>query len=81
MTLTYDPAVEVVGQHPLTNGHQQPEGLLLFGVKQQHRRQDVHGLDGGKTTTVVRKRADTDKHERSEAFRTVDSHLKPVALD
>lgn len=57
--LTYDSAVEVVGQHPLTDGHQQPESFLLFGVKQQHRRQDVHGLHGERRTTVRRKQTHT----------------------
>lgn len=47
--LTDDPAVEVVREHPLTQGNQQPEGFLLSGVQQQDRGQDVHGLLGGHT--------------------------------
>lgn len=42
--VTNDPMVEVVGQHPLTHGNEQPEGLLLLGIEQQNGGQDVHGL-------------------------------------
>lgn len=41
---TYDPAIEVVRQHSFTHGHQQPEGIFLFSIQQQHRCQDVHRL-------------------------------------
>lgn len=44
--LTDDPVVEVVWEHPLTHGDQQPEGFLLLGVQQQDGRQDIHGLLG-----------------------------------
>lgn len=43
-THTYNPGVVIVGQHPLAQRHQQPEGILFFGIEQQHRRHDVHGL-------------------------------------
>lgn len=49
--------VEVIGQHPLTHGNQQPEGFLLLGVQQQHGGQDVHGLlgsQGGQLLTSPR---------------------------
>lgn len=42
--LTYNPGVVVVGQHPLTERHQQPECLLFFGVEQQHRCNNIHSL-------------------------------------
>lgn len=45
-TLTHDPGVVVVGQHALAQGHQQPEGLLLTAVEEEHRGHDVHGLQG-----------------------------------
>lgn len=45
-TLTHYPGVVVVRQHPLTQGHQKPEGLLLTAVQQEHRSHDVHGLPG-----------------------------------
>ena len=48
-TVTDDAVVEVVGQHPLTHSHQQPEGFLLLSVQQQDRGQDVHGLLRGVT--------------------------------
>lgn len=44
--------VEVVGEHPLAHSNQQPEGLLLLGVQQQHGGQDVHGLLGVTEGTV-----------------------------
>lgn len=42
--LTQHAAVEVVGEHALAHSNQQPEGVLLRGVEQQHGGQDVHGL-------------------------------------
>lgn len=42
--LTHHPGVVVVGQRALTEGHQQPEGLLLTAIEQKHGRDDVHGL-------------------------------------
>lgn len=36
--------VEVIGQHPLTHGNQQPKGFFFLGVQQQHGGQDVHRL-------------------------------------
>lgn len=43
-THTYNSGVVVVGEHPLTQGHEEPERLLLLGVEKQHRGDDVHGL-------------------------------------
>ena len=40
--------VVVIGEHALTQSHKQPESLLLFGVEQQHRGDDIHGLPEGK---------------------------------
>lgn len=34
--LTHHPGVVVVGQHALAQGHQEPEGLLLAAVEQEH---------------------------------------------
>ena len=34
--LTHHPGVVVVGQHALAEGHQQPEGLLLAAIEQEH---------------------------------------------
>ena len=48
-TVTNDSVVEVVGQHPLTHSHQQPEGFLLLSIQQQNGGQDVHGLLRGFT--------------------------------
>ena len=42
--LTHHPGVVVVRQHALAEGHQQPEGLLLAAIEQEHRGDDVHGL-------------------------------------
>lgn len=42
--LTQHSAVEVVGEHALAHRNQQPEGILLGGVEQQHGSQDIHGL-------------------------------------
>ena len=36
--------VVVVGQEPLADGHEEPEGLLLTAVDQQDAGHDVHGL-------------------------------------
>lgn len=43
-THTYNSGVVVVGEHPLTQGHEEPERLLLLGVEKQHRGDNVHGL-------------------------------------
>lgn len=39
-----DSGVVIVGEQGLADGGQQPEGLLLGAVDQQHRCHDVHGL-------------------------------------
>lgn len=51
-TLTHYPGVVVVGQHALTQGHQQPEGFLLTAVEQEHGSHDVHCLPGRDSTSV-----------------------------
>jgi hypothetical protein len=35
-TLTHHPGVVVVRQHALAEGHQQPEGLFLTAIEQEH---------------------------------------------
>lgn len=52
-TLTHDPGIVVVGQHALAQGHQQPEGLLLTAVEEEHRGHDVHGLQGRHSTAPL----------------------------
>lgn len=42
--LTYNPSIVIVWQHPLTERHKQPKSFLFFGIKQQHRCHNVHGL-------------------------------------
>lgn len=42
--LTHHPGVVIIRQHALTEGHQQPEGLLLAAIEQEHRGDNVHGL-------------------------------------
>lgn len=44
LVLTHNPGVVVVGQHPLTQSHQQPEGFLLWAVEQQDGSDNVHRL-------------------------------------
>lgn len=63
--LTYDPAVEVVRQHPLTNGHQQPESFFFFSIEQQHRRQDVHRLDRSRWESVKIQETHKDQQPRN----------------
>lgn len=36
VALTYDPGVVVVGQHALTERHQQPEGFFFRTVEQEN---------------------------------------------
>lgn len=45
LTLTYHSGVVIVGQHALTEGHQQPKGLFLWTVEQQDGGDDVHCLE------------------------------------
>lgn len=44
-THTNNSAIEVVWEHSFTHSNQKPEGLFLFSIQQQHRRQDIHRLD------------------------------------
>lgn len=41
---TNHPGIVVIREHAFTQSHQQPESFLLFGIKQQHRCDNVHGL-------------------------------------
>lgn len=52
--LTNNSAVKVIRQHPLTDGHQQPESFLFFSVEQENRSEDVHGLHGESNHKIIK---------------------------
>lgn len=59
---TNHPGVVVIREHAFTQSHQQPESFLLFGIKQQHRCDNVHGLKGWKKMS-------------SDTFKTHQTHF------
>ncbi len=81
MLLTYNSGVVVVGQHPLTQRHQQPKSFLLWTVEQQDGGDDVHRLQRRRnnifrfpTHPIIRIVILTYGHKFSNHFRAEYTH-------